>query len=457
MLKRNRTQLNRAGLIRGLAVAGCLAVSICTAQAQGQGAKTYGQDIYWNATPNDVNNLLKRMASQASANYSMEIRTLQEVGVDPAQNPILFRTGHYSFEYTPRERQQLRTYLLNGGMIIYNTGLGSMPFYDSVVAELKAIFPEQPLQRLSSDHPIFHSFYDVDRVQYTPAVAAAGFRGNEPWFDAIEINCRVVALVSRWGMAVGWQNTVKDEYQAYRPESAFRLGMNIVTYSSAMRAWSKNAAQSMKFVDASDSGTDKVFIGQIKYDGIWKTRHAGLSVLLQTFNQRTGVPVQFALQDMNLTSQNLFQAPLLYLTGHEQFSLNQEEINMLRLYLQSGGFLFAESCCGRKGFDQSFRKLMRMVLPGTQLKRVPTDSVLFREPNRITQVGLTPSLMQEFGSASVPPYLEAVELDGHYAVLYSRFGLAGGWEMSQSPYARGCNNASAIKLGQNILMYSVTQ
>jgi hypothetical protein len=35
--------------------------------------------------------------------------------------------------------------------------------------------------------------------------------------------------------------------------------------------------------------------------------------------------------------------------------------------------------------------------------------------------------------------------------------MAGGWEMSQSPYARGYNDVGAIKLGQNILMLAVTQ
>jgi hypothetical protein len=76
------------------------------------------------------------------------------------------------------------------------------------VRELERIFPEQPLQRLSSDHPLFHSFYDIDRVEYARAVSKSGYRGDEPWFDAVEINCRVVALVSRWGLAVGWQGEV---------------------------------------------------------------------------------------------------------------------------------------------------------------------------------------------------------------------------------------------------------
>jgi hypothetical protein len=35
--------------------------------------------------------------------------------------------------------------------------------------------------------------------------------------------------------------------------------------------------------------------------------------------------------------------------------------------------------------------------------------------------------------------------------------MAGGWEVSQSPYAMGYDERSAIALGQNILMYAVTQ
>ncbi len=419
--------------------------------------EVYGSDIYWNATPNDINNLLKGMKDQVDADYKMDIRTLAEVDPDPEQNPVLYRSGHYNFSYSPAERNKLREYLLSGGMIIYNTGLGSQPFYRSVMRELELIFPEQPLQRLSSDHPIFHSYYDVDRVEYTPAVAAAGFRGNEPWFDAIEINCRVVALVSRWGMAVGWQDSVEDEYQAYEAESAFRLGINILTYASAMRAWAKNAAQAMQFVDDSEITGDKVSIGQIIYDGVWKTRHTGISVLLQTFNRRTSVPVKFGLKEMRLTNPAMFNAPLIYLTGHESFELSKDEMLGLRNYLENGGFLFAEACCGRKGFDRAFRKMIRVVLPQHPLQRMAPGSQIFKYPNDVSVVGVTPTLMQDLGKASMQPALEGIVVDGHTAVIYSAFGLAGGWEMSQSPYARGYNDVGSIKTGQNILMYSVTQ
>ena len=45
--------------------------------------------------------------------------------------------------------------------------------------------------------------------------------------------------------------------------------------------------------------------------------------------------------------------------------------------------------------------------------------------------------MQETGQARTEPVLLGIEINGNYGVIYSPLGLAGGWEMSQSPYARG--------------------
>jgi hypothetical protein len=450
--------LSLSGFTALLAVllAGFLSPSAVAQKTEKTGKDLYGPDVYWNATPNDVNNLLKGMKAQTDANFQMDIRTLAQVADDPEKNPVLFRSGHYHFTYTPEERAKLRKYLLNGGMIIYNTGLGSKPFYDSVVAELKQIFPEQPLQRLAPDHPIFHSHFDLDRVNYTKAVAATGYQGDEPWFDGVEINCRVVALVSRWGMAVGWQGEVKEEWAAYKPDSAFKLGVNIMSYASAMRAWAKNAAQAMTFVDKLKSYSDTVSVAQVMYNGVWKTRHAGLSVMLQTFNARTGIPVKFGLKELRLTDPAIFNAPVLYMTGHEAFELSAEEKAALKKYLENGGFLFGEACCGRKGFDMSFRETIRSIFPDKPMARIPVASPLFKEPNNITAVGVTPALMQELGQARTEPVLLGVEINGNYGVIYSPLGLSGGWEMSQSPYARGINDVSAIQVGQNVLMYSVT-
>lgn len=441
-----------------LTVACLLAVGLLLCNKAGfaqSGAATYGKDVYWNATPNDVNNLMKQLTELADVSYNMEIKSMSQISFDPERNPVLFRSGHYNFEYSANERRKLREFLLAGGMIIYNTGLGSAPFYRSVTREMKEVFPEQPIQRLSSDHAIFHAFYDVDKVQYTPGVRQVGYAGNEPYFDGIEINCRVVVLISRWCMAVGWQNDVKDQYAAYQPDSAYKLGMNIFSYASAMRSWAKNAAYSMKFVDKEEHETDKVSLTQISYDGIWKTRHAGLSVLLQTFNDRTDVPVKFKVNDRALNDPKIFNSPLLYLTGHENFELKKQEILALREYLSNGGVLLGEACCGRKAFDMAFRTMIRQVLPTSTLQQVPKDSNMFVYPHDVQLLGVTPTLKGDLGQEAIMPVIETIEVDGNLAVIYSRFGMAGGWEMCQSPYARGYGDVDSVKLGHNILMYAL--
>lgn len=411
----------------------------------------------WAATPNDVNNLLKSMKNMIDINYAMEVRSLGQISPDPGKNPILFRSGHYHFSFTPEERAKLRRFMLDGGMLVLNTGLGSKPFYDSAVKELRAVFPELALQRLSSDHPVFHSYYDIDRVRYRPAVAETGFRGNEPWFDGVTLNCRTVAVISRWGMAVGWSDMENDEFQAYVSEDAKKIGINLFAYATAQRAWMKNMTQSMKFVDKERHSMDKLFLAQVVYDGEWKTRHAGLSVLLHTFNLKTDVPVRFGLRELKLSAPQLSQAPLLYMTGHENFRLKKEEMSALKEHLLNGGFLFAEACCGRKGFDLSFRAHLRALMPEYPLRPVQPDSILLRFPSTIRRLSVTPALAAHLGGATTDPKLESAEIDGRYAVVYSPFGLAGGWEMSPNPYAHGYDADGSLQLGQNILMYAVTQ
>ncbi len=414
--------------------------------------------VDWCTRPNDLNNLLKNMKENVNVNFTCEVKALGEVDLDPDRNPILYRSGHFHFTFTPQERERLRAYLLAGGMLILNTGMGSKPFYDSALSELQAIFPESPPRRLGPDHSVFHSFYDLDRVEYRSGVRKAGYGGSDPWFDGVTINCRTVAILSRWGMEIGWDAVEDDTLMGYSVESARQLGVNLMSYAIAERAWAKGAAHAIRLVDSTTPATGKMRLAQVIYTGEWKTRHAGLSVLLNQFNQKTEIPVKFAHEEMRLTDPRLFDSPLLYMTGHENFVLKDDEAAALREYLKRGGCLFAEACCGRKAFDAAFQREIARVLPGVPLAPISARNGLFTLPNPLASVGVTPALAAQLGNKNaIEPRLMGMDLSGHFAVLYSPFGLAGGWELSQSPYAFGYDDGSAMKIGENILMYAITQ
>ena len=59
---------------------------------------------------------------------------------------------------------------------------------------------------------------------------------------------------------------------------------------------------------------------------------------------------------MPITDANLLSYPFLYLTGHGEFTLNEAEASNLKKFLNNGGFLLADACCGNLEFDRAFRR-----------------------------------------------------------------------------------------------------
>jgi hypothetical protein len=417
----------------------------------------YGEQD-WNARPNDLNNLLKSLKTMAEVDYDFEAKSFAEIDTDPDQNPILYRSGHYHWALNDEEKKKLREYLLRGGTIILNAGMGSKPFYDSAIKVLNEVFPEAPVRRLSADHPIFHAYYSLDKVNYRAGVRTV-YSGNDPWLDGVTIDCRTVAIISRFGMEVGWDPLEDENIIAYEPESAQQLGMNILSYASAMRNWMQENVKKTKFEDAKQvSVAGSMNIAQVIYDGEWKTRHVGLSVLLSQYNIKTGVPVKFSTKELRLTDPKLTDAPVLYMTGHESFVLKPDEITALRNYLSHGGLLIAEACCGRKAFDVSFRENMARVMPGVTFNNLRAGHPLFRMPNDISNMKITPALSKSFGNVpAIPPQMLTLESEGNTAVIYSPIGMAGAWELSPNKYCNSYLEDDALKLGVNILMYSSTR
>lgn len=54
----------------------------------------------------------------------------------------------------------------------------------------------------------------------------------------------------------------------------------------------------------------------------------------------------------------LLQSPVLYITGHEAPVLTPAQKRLLRRYVDEGGFVLAEACCGSPAFAEGFKKLL---------------------------------------------------------------------------------------------------
>lgn len=138
---------------------------------------------------------------------------------------------------------------------------------------------------------------------------------------------------------------------------------------------------------------------------------------------------------LELTS-DLLQSPIVYFNGHLAPRFTDTEERLLKEYIEQGGFILAEACCGQKEFDAGFRDLVRRLFPESELKPLPAEHPLWR------------------AHADVPPgsfKLEGVHMGCKTVIVYSPQDLSCRWEANQTADAAG---QLAFRLGGNIIAYA---
>ena len=411
----------------------------------------------WTRTPNDLKGLLQWMSQEMKVNFSSNIKTFKEISPDAERNPILYRSGYKPFKLSDAEIRTLREYLLNGGTVIFNALVGNPAFYQSAREAAHAILPESPLYRVRMDHPVFHAFYEIDKVAFRSRMVKDGLVGDaRPWLDGADLDNRTAVFISRWDIALGWEANPCESW-GYEDADARKIGANIVSYTTAMRDAGHSVGKSVELVNADKKTAGKFRVGQIIHDGPWKTRSAAFPMLLNQFHTATGTPVSFELRDVALTDPAIFEMPFLYMTGTIDFSLTEAEVAALRRFLANGGVLLVEAGEGRPTFDAAFRQQIAKVLPGKTLSALPAGHEIYTKPLDASVVRARPPLAVRRGDKiEMAPELFGIELNGALAVIYTPNDLSAGWEHALAPYALGYESKDATALGVNVLYYAVT-
>jgi hypothetical protein len=132
----------------------------------------------------------------------------------------------------------------------------------------------------------------------------------------------------------------------------------------------------------------------------------------------------------------LLQSPIVYINGHEVPTMTVTQEQLLKQYIEEGGFVMAEACCGRAAFAGGFRELMARLLPDNPLRPLPPEHPIWR-----VWANVSPDF--------VP--LEGIELGCKTVVVFSPKPLAGYWEEDLRKEGRG---KEAFRLAGNIIAYA---
>ena len=200
----------------------------------------------------------------------------------------------------------------------------------------------------------------------------------------------------------------------------------------------------------------RVTFAQLRHGGRWDPRPDGLSRLAWEIAKRTSIETSPAVKSIALADPELFRYPFAVLSSDQGIPAPADnEVAELRRYLSYGGFLLVDDASAARGsaFEQSARQLVSRIVPGAQLTRVPRDHVVYKSFYLLDGPA---------GRLATTPDLEALELGGRLAVIYSGNDLIGAlardslgtWEFEVTPGGE-LQREKSIRLGVNVAMYAL--
>ena len=185
----------------------------------------YGGGGDWYANPTGLPNLIKRVNASTSIRLAPEPAVVEPGSDRLFDYPLLFATGHGRIAFTEPERRNLRAYLERGGFLHVDDNYGLDEFFR---AEVKKLFPGNPLVELPFSHPIYHAFYSFPGG--LPKIHEHD--GGPPRGYAIIHKGRVVLFYSRnTDINDGWEDAEVHNDPPEKREAALRMGVNIVVYA----------------------------------------------------------------------------------------------------------------------------------------------------------------------------------------------------------------------------------
>jgi len=189
-------------------------------------------------------------------------------------------------------------------------------------------------------------------------------------------------------------------------------------------------------------------IGLLKYNGggDWYADPTALPNLVRFCNRELNTHL---LPDPGIVepgSIEIFNYPLLHLTGHGNVVFSQEECRSLKLYLEAGGFLHIDD---NYGIDPYIRREMKKVFPNLNFVELPAEHPIFHQKFNFPN-GL-PKIHEHDGKR---PQAFGLFVEDRLVCLYTyESDISDGWEdpsvHGDSPEIR----RKALEMGANIISF----
>ncbi|SHN02964.1 DUF4159 domain-containing protein [Polaribacter sp. KT 15] len=187
----------------------------------------------------------------------------------------------------------------------------------------------------------------------------------------------------------------------------------------------------------------------LKYNGggDWYSNPTAVPNLVAFANANIDTKISKNPQSVAVSSEDIFNFPILFMTGHGNIFFSEDDAENLRNYLISGGFLHISD---NYGLDKFIRKEMKKVFPKLEFKEIPSSHKIYNQtfkfPNGIPKI-------HEHDKKSAQGF--GIFFEGRLLVFYDyETDLSDGWEDQIIHNNPQSVREKALKMGANIIEFA---
>lgn len=187
----------------------------------------------------------------------------------------------------------------------------------------------------------------------------------------------------------------------------------------------------------------------LKYNGggDWYSNPTALPNLIAYCNKNINTKINAKPKTVEVGSSDIFQFPLLHMTGHGHVFFSETDAKNLRNYLIAGGFLHIDD---NYGMEPYITKELKKVFPNKDLVELPATHAIFNKPYNFPK-GL-PKIHEH--DAKRPQAFGLFQDDRLMLLFTFESDLGDGWEDAEIHNDTEDVREKALKMGANIIKYA---
>ncbi|NIA20771.1 MAG: DUF4159 domain-containing protein, partial [Anaerolineaceae bacterium] len=437
----------------------------------------------WNRHRRDVALIARETGRRLERTFRWQVLDIVSQTKQWHDSPLLYMSGEKELSLSDQEKKKLRQFCSEGGTLLIEANCGNSPFYKKARELIAEVWPEWPLKKLQSDHPIYNCQLPI---------------GAKGLLEGVDDGVRTFVLLTDKDLSCAWQMR-----QVAKQKPLFDLAVNLYAYATdkapppaklediearilakqkMMEEYEKKVAKEKeaakrekrprrKIVKPWKKRKEKITIKKVKTGGkqlvnLQALAHKGdyqiglhyqmLGLIIGEFQKTAGVTIAMG-EAAPADEIDVGMPDVLLVRGDSPMQLSDEEKTYLADYMTGGGFVIAEAAMGRKPFDEDFRRFIEQS-KGLKLVAMEADDPFFKgelekplKGLKVDKPRFSRAVREELPGQKTPLVFRIKAGDktvGYYSPLDLTYSASGYGAYN----LRGYDKATAVKLLVNMLL-----